>query len=108
MRREGQNQTPKISLTAANSMLLRACLVLLVAFFIIQMLVTATLGTKSQEIDAIRAEKDKLRLQNDIVTSQINEAKTIAATKEVQEKYNLHEKGVNFLENPDQNVIASN
>lgn len=108
MIREILPQNSKISLSSANSLLVRANLIMLISFFVIQILVTATLGTKSQEIDSIRTEKDKLRQQNNILTSQINEAKTIASTKEIQEKYNLQEKGVNFLENPDQSIIASN
>ena len=43
-----------------------------------QFAILATLGTKGVEIGRIRAEKEQLRVENETIRSEIDEAKTLA------------------------------
>ncbi len=68
-----------------------------IGFFLSQILVTSFLGTKSQEIDSIRIQKDRLRLENEMLVSEINKEKTVNGSLGVSAKYQLQEKTVNYL-----------
>ena len=86
-----------ISFKKINTKLLTINLILVVGFFASQILVTSVLGTKTQEIDEIRQKKDDLRLENEILTAQIDKSKTINASQELVERLNLSTKDVTFL-----------
>lgn len=86
-----------ISFKKINKKLLTINIVLVIAFFGSQILVTSILGTKTQEIDEIRQSKDDLRLQNEILTAQIDKSKTINASQELVDRLKLSTKGVTFL-----------
>lgn len=80
-----------------NAKLTLVILVLVFAFFTSQILVTSRVGTKSTEIDIIRSEKDTLRLENEILKSKIDEAKSIQNFQDIQKKLDLSEKTVQLL-----------
>ncbi|CAG1022569.1 hypothetical protein DOJK_01755 [Patescibacteria group bacterium] len=90
----------------------RILTILIVALFIVyvglQMVVTSMVGTKSEEIDNVRAQKAELRLENEILTSKIDGARSLDNAKDLQEKSNLETKNVNFLEKADGSNVALN
>ncbi len=81
-------------------------IILGVGFFLSQILVTSVLGTKSQEIDSIRIQKDRLRLENEMLISEINKEKTVNGSLGISEKYQLQEKTVNYLLDSSEQVAA--
>lgn len=81
-----------------NKKLILANIALVTLFFISQILVMSILGTKTQEIDIIRSEKEELRLENEILTSEIDKAKSVTSSQEVKDRYGLVEKNVTFLD----------
>lgn len=99
------NKTEKTNFKNINKNLIYFNVALIVLFFVSQILVTSILGTKTQEIDNIRNEKETLRLQNEILTSDIDKMKSVASSEEIKEKYNLVEKKVTFLSD-DSNELA--
>lgn len=96
--------TEKTSFKRINKKLILVNAGLIVLFFVSQILVTSILGTKTQEIDVIRNEKENLRLQNEILTSEIDKLKSVASSEEIKDKYNLVEKNVTFLEGEDNDI----
>lgn len=80
-----------------NRKLIVAVLLLIMAFFFSQIYITSLVGTKSGEIESIRIEKDKLRLENEILQSEIDEYKSITNIKKVAERYGLVEKNIQEL-----------
>lgn len=86
-----------------NRHLLSLTILLGVGFFLIPIITTSVLGTKSQEVDRIRFLKEQYRLENEMLVSEINKEKSVAGSIEMQEKYHLVEKHVNYLiDSPDQ------
>lgn len=79
----------KISFKEINRRLALVCFLLLVIFFISQIAITSVIGTKSSEVETIRVEKDKIRLQNEIITSEINELKSIEKIREIENNVDL-------------------
>jgi hypothetical protein len=109
MQYNGTIQKRKISFNRLNKRLFIVNGFLLAIFFIGQIAVTSMVGTKSSEIETIRAEKDRLRLENEILTAKIDEAKSVDRAKDVISKYNLQEKQVNVLnEGNDESVASAN
>ncbi len=82
-----------------NKRLWTLIFVLIATFFVAQIFITSQVGTKSAEIDAIRTERDELRLENEILSSQIDEAKSIENIKKASEKFGLSEITVQILDN---------
>jgi len=78
--------------------------ILLLAFFAVQVVITSQYGTKTQEIDATRAEKDSVRQENKYLESEIDKAKTFSATKDVIDKYKLVETPTTFVDNANFNA----
>lgn len=103
-----KNKTKTISLKGINKKLFIINAILLVSFFVSQILVTSSIGTKSSEIEEIRKEKDRLRLENEIIGSDIDKAKSVDSLESVIEKYNLQEKNIISLEEGSSDNIASN
>jgi hypothetical protein len=101
-----ENQKRKISFNRLNKRLFILFIGLLFTFFISQITITSFLGTKSSEIERIRREKDSLRLENEILTSKIDEAKSLEKASDTISKYQLQEKVVNLLEAGDMNRVA--
>lgn len=79
----------KISFKLINKRFIIINCLLLIIFFISQIAITSVIGTKSSEIETIRVEKEKLRLENEILTSDINKEKSIENIKEVADTVNL-------------------
>jgi cell division protein FtsL len=107
MQYNGSAQKRKISFNRLNKRLFLANSFLLAIFFISQIAVTSIVGTKSSEIENIRTEKDRLRLENEILTAQIDEAKSVDRAKDVISKYDLQEKQVNVLNEGNDESVAS-
>lgn len=80
-----------------NKKLIASALLLIVAFFFSQIYITSLVGTKSGEIEATRIEKDKLRLENEILQSEIDEYRSTTNIKKVAERYGLVEKSIQEL-----------
>lgn len=80
--------------------------ILLVAFFSAQVIATSHYGTKTQEIDATRSEKDAVRQENKFIESEIDKAKTFTSTRDIIEKYNLVEKGTTFVDDANFDGLA--
>lgn len=101
-------QTKSISFNKLNSYLGTLIIVLAVLYVGTQVVVTSMVGTKSEEIDNVRQEKAELRLENEILTSKIDGAKSLDNAKDLAEKAGLEGKNVNFLEKTDGNNVALN
>lgn len=80
--------------------------ILLLAFFSAQVIATSHYGTKTQEIDATRLEKDAVRQENKFLEAEIDKARTFTATKDIIEKYNLIEKGTTFVDDANFDGLA--
>jgi hypothetical protein len=98
----------KITFVSLNRKIILVDVLLLVGFFVSQIFVMSILGTKTQEIDFIRNDKEKIRLQNEILISEINKAKSLATTTEVKEEYDLTQKSVEILEDKNTSEVALN
>jgi hypothetical protein len=90
-----------------NRTLVYILLVAFVAYFVTPIILTTLIGTKTFDIDIVRNEQKELRLINEILTSKIDEAKSVAASYEIIEKYGLSEKNITFLQNSNFDEIAS-
>jgi len=101
-----QTNKKLISFKKINKKLLTINIILLVGFFSSQILVTSVLGTKTQEIDEIRQKKDDLRLQNEILTAQIDKSTTINASQELVDRLKLSTKDVTFLNDKTSDDLA--
>jgi preprotein translocase subunit SecG len=95
-----------VSFKKINKTLVKSIVVLIVLFFASQILITAVLSTRTTAIDDIRRKKDELRLQNEILTAQIDKAKTISSSQALIEKYKLTGKEVNFLNDVSNDDLA--
>ncbi len=97
----------KLDINKINARLFLVVCLIGFGFFGVQILITSQVGTKSTEIEIIRKEKDQLRLENEIIKSKINEARSLTNSKEVIEKYQLQEKPIYSLDRAGQSDIAS-
>lgn len=81
-----------------NKKLLIVVIVLSAIFLFTHFAITALVGTKGDSIDEIRKEKSELRLENEILASEIDSLKTIENNKESLSKLNLKQMPLNFLD----------
>ncbi len=91
------NQKKKPIFKKFNKRLAIAVLLLVVVFFGSQIYITSVIGTSNAAIEEIRREKDQLRLSNEIISSEIDELKSIKNLQAVAEKYGLTEKQVSEI-----------
>lgn len=98
----------KRSFSKLNAYLGYLIIILAVVYVATQVLVTSMVGTKSEEIDNVRQEKAELRLQNEILTSKIDGAKSLDFAKDLAQRESLETKNVNFLEENDGTNVALN
>ena len=96
----------EISFSKVNKKLVVVNTILLCLFFISQMFVTASLGTKSSEIQDIRSQKADLRLKNEILASEIEAQKAMKNVKDIATKMDLVNKNVTFLDEPNNQDLA--
>ncbi len=96
----------KISFNRLNRNLVILIIVLACGYFVLQIFVTSIVGTKSEEIDRVRQEEAQLRLENEILTAKIDQAKSLVSTMSFQNSAGLEQKNVNFLQVPDSNNVA--
>lgn len=98
-----KNKTTKnISMASINKWLLICNIVLFGLFLSLQIGITSVIGTKSSEIEYIRKQKDEVRLQIEIVQSQIDDAKSFDNLEEIVNAQSLVKKPVVFIdESPD-------
>lgn len=101
-------QYKNVSFNKLNSYLSTIIIFLAIAFVGTQVVVTSMVGTKSEEIENVRQEKADLRLQNEILTSKIDGAKSLDNAKDVAQKEGLENKNINFLEKTDGTNVALN
>jgi cell division protein FtsL len=98
------NQKKKPIFKKINTKIAVAVLLMVVVFFGSQIYITSVIGTSNAAIEEIRKEKDELRLTNEILSSQIDELKSIKNISEVAEKYGLSEKQIELITSPDSNI----
>lgn len=96
----------EINLKNLNSKLLVFNAVVLAAFFAVQMIITVTMGTKTQEISVLREQKNDYRLKNEILISEIEKARSSLNQKEISEKYGLETKTLYYLEEINPEAVA--
>lgn len=106
MGRVADIQQKKKNFISINNRLVVLNGLLLVGFFVSQILITSLVGTKSQEIDQIRSEKNELRSENKIISAEVDRLKSFAAAEEIIDRYHLQAKDVTFLEESDLNGLA--
>lgn len=87
-----------ISMASINKWLLICNIVLFGLFLSLQIGITSVIGTKSSEIEYIRKQKDDVRLQIEIVQSQIDQAKSYENLEEIVEAQSLVKKTVVFID----------
>lgn len=83
-----------------------AFLVMFAIFFLVQVYYTSKVGTKSAEIEQIRIEKDRLRLENEILNSKISEAMSLTKIEEKVKAMGLTQKFAQELEEPTNNLAT--
>ncbi len=108
MERIQHNTKNSISLQKVQRNLIVLIIILSVSYIGLQIFVTSSVGTKSEEIDKVRAEKVQLRLENEILTAKIDKSKSLENIKDVAEKFKLKNKNVKFLEEPKFDGVALN
>ncbi|MCA9381041.1 hypothetical protein KC678_02150 [Candidatus Dojkabacteria bacterium] len=101
------NTKKKEIFKSVNKRLFIAVIVTVGAFFTVQMYITSVIGTSNAAIEEIRIERDEIRLENEILRSQIDEKKSTKTLTEVAERYNLSEQYVQKIDS-DQNDLAQN
>ena len=103
---KSSKQIKKISFKRLNRNLIIVLIISLVGYFAIQIVVTSLIGTKSDTLDTIRAQTEQLRRQNEILSSQIDQAKSLASAQGFATQKRLNAKNVDFLIKPDTNNLA--
>jgi hypothetical protein len=98
--------TKKYNFARINAKLVLGNALLLVGFFAVNILLASSVGTKSQEIDSIRSEKNELRSQNRILSAEIDRMKSLVEARDIEAKYNLVEKDVTYFEEADFDGLA--
>lgn len=81
---------------------------LILTFFAVQILVTFSVGTKTQEIDYTRKQKQSLRQENAFLEAEVAKEKSLSEAQKIIDKYGLQEKGVNFLQESNLQGVALN
>jgi cell division protein FtsL len=103
-----KTQKQKFSFNKLNKYLFFTLIALAIMYVGTQVVVTSMVGTKSEEIENVRQQKADLRLQNEILTSKIDGAKSLEKARELAQKAGLENKNVNFLEKTDGTNVALN
>ncbi len=102
----GNFDTKNINFKSINKKLFMINIFLLMAFFAVQIIITSRYGTKTQEIDLTRSQKDTVRQENKYLESEIDKAKTYASTKTVIKKYDLVQKTTTFVDDANFDGLA--
>ena len=105
--KDNKTDKQKTIFVSLNKKLFALILLCLTAFFFIQIYITSLVGTKSAEVEAVRIEKDQIRLENEILKSRIDENKSIAKLEEFIKVSELKSKAVNEIELNDNNVAMN-
>lgn len=93
----------KFNLSKINIRIAVIAVILLISIFGSQVVITSLIGTKSTEVLNIRKEKDNVRLQNELLQSEINKLKAFTAAGDTT---NLEQKDITFLEKPNLGDLA--
>lgn len=91
-----------------NKRLAITSMLFLISFFAIQFYVTASSGTSNAEIESIRFENDRLRLENEILSANIDKITSTPNLLKIAEKYNLVEKNVVEISAESLDNVAAN
>jgi len=100
------HQNKKVSFVKLNKHLTIILVLVLLAYFTIQIGVTSIVGTKGDALDQIRQEKDQLRQENEILSAKIDKAKAITAAANYIKEFDLKSKNIHFLQEPNTNNVA--
>lgn len=98
----------KLDFNKVNNRLVGVIIAVALLYVTVQVFVTSNVGTKSEEIDHVRTEKAQLRLENEILTSKIDQAKSLEVAKDIANEVKLENKEVNFLIEQNKNDVALN
>ncbi|MCA9387210.1 hypothetical protein KC669_04215 [Candidatus Dojkabacteria bacterium] len=99
------NSKKKEIFKSVNRRLFIAIIVSVGAFFATQMYITSIIGTSNAAIEEIRINRDEIRLENEILRSQIDEKKSTKSLTELAKRYNLTEQQIQKI-NTDLNDLA--
>lgn len=89
-----------------NKKLFYIVVILTVLFFVSQMYFTAVIGTQSGAIELVRQEKEELRLENEILSAEIDEQLSTQELLERAQDLNLTQKGVIELDRANSGTLA--
>lgn len=89
-----------------NKNLIIINIILFGLFIALQIGITTAIGTKSAEIEEIRRQKDEVRLNIEILQSDIDEARAKANVEDIIENKSLETKPVVVLDNDRSDEIA--
>ncbi len=98
------NQKKKPIFKKLNRRIAIAVFIVVVVFFGSQIYITSVIGTSNAAIEEIRKEKDQLRLTNEILSSQIDELKSIKNLEIIAEKYGLTEKPIEEIRSVENDI----
>lgn len=98
----------KLNFNNVNNKLTLLIIIVTFVYIAVQVFVTSNVGTKSEEIDHVRTEKAQLRLENEILTSKIDQAKSLEVAKDIRNEFELENKEVHFLVEQNKNDVALN
>lgn len=101
-----QKNKKTISFSVVNKWMLICNIILFASFLSIQIGITSVIGTKSSEIEFIRREKDSVRLEIEILQSEIDEAKSFDNFEEVIEAQSLQQKSIIYIDDNISNEVA--
>jgi regulator of replication initiation timing len=102
-----QTVKKKTIFKSLNRKLVGLVLITAIVSFGAQIYITAKVGTKTAEIEYIRNEKDRLRLENEILKSKIDKSLSVTNIEESISKYNLEEKQIIELEGKDVSALSN-
>ena len=97
-----------VNIKQLNKKLILANIFMLVGFFGLQIFITSFVGTKTQEIDYTRNQKNELRRQNSFLEAEVAKEKSVTQALKLVQKYNLVEKNVNFMQEANLQGVALN
>ncbi|GAB4285634.1 MAG: hypothetical protein Kow0081_3520 [Candidatus Dojkabacteria bacterium] len=80
-----------------NKKLALAILLMLAAFFLVQFYLTASTGASNSSVELIRRERDELRLENEILSAEIDKIQSLPSIDELKSELLLEEKYVDEI-----------
>lgn len=90
-----------------NKRLVLFIILLVIVFFVVQFYMTSKIGTSNAAIEQIRNEKNALRLENEILSAKVDEAKSLSNISKTAEELKLEPKNVQEIPAASGNVASN-